>query len=110
MFGSSAGAGTFASGAEHGVAAAGGAKPIGTTSPIVVADTTDIEKIRRSADMSHLSRGEPSSLTSAIGLCDDSCQCGCCDSCVANGNATVTVSQPTEGCAAEVIAWLVPDQ
>src|ERR1700744_2905005 len=56
MFGNSAGAGTFASGAVHGVANAGGAKPIGTTSPITVADATDMERIRRIADMSHLSR------------------------------------------------------
>ncbi len=60
MLGSAAGAGTLASGAEHGVATAGGAKPTGTMSPIAVADATDIETIRRIADISHLSRGEPS--------------------------------------------------
>jgi hypothetical protein len=42
------------------VAIAGGARPIGTTSPTAVADATDIETIRRIADMSHLSKGEPS--------------------------------------------------
>src|SRR5580692_6703335 len=60
MFGSAAGGGTFASGAVHGVAIAGGAKPTGTISPMTVADATDIETIRRMADISHLSRGEPS--------------------------------------------------
>jgi hypothetical protein len=60
MSGSAAGAGTLASGAEHGVAIAGGAKPIGTMTPTAVADATDIATIRRIADMSHLSRGEPS--------------------------------------------------
>jgi hypothetical protein len=45
----------------HGVAIAGGAKPIGTISPMTVADATDIETIPRMADISHLfSRGEPS--------------------------------------------------
>ncbi|MFZ0905971.1 MAG: hypothetical protein WAN71_19295 [Mycobacterium sp.] len=42
------------------MAIAGGAKPTGTTRPITVADATDIETIRRIADMSHLSKGEPS--------------------------------------------------
>src|SRR6202012_4296798 len=56
MFGSSAGAGTFASGAVHGVAIACGVTPIGTMIPMAVADATDRETIRRIADMSHLSR------------------------------------------------------
>src|SRR5246127_192825 len=60
MSGIAAGAGTLASGAVHGVAIAGGANPTGTTRPIAVADATDIETIRRIADMSHLSKGEPS--------------------------------------------------
>jgi hypothetical protein len=60
MSGIAAGARTLASGAVHGVANAGGAKPTGTTRPIAVADATDIETIRRIADMSHLSKGEPS--------------------------------------------------
>jgi hypothetical protein len=59
MSGSAAGAGTFASGAVQGVANAGGARPIGTTSPTTAADATDIETIRRIADIS-LPRGEPS--------------------------------------------------
>jgi hypothetical protein len=60
MSGSAAGGGAFASGALQGVALTGGATAIGKTSPRAVADATDIETIRRIADMSHLSKGEPS--------------------------------------------------
>jgi hypothetical protein len=42
------------------VALTGGAMPIGRTSPRAVADATDIETIRRIADISHLSKGDPS--------------------------------------------------
>jgi hypothetical protein len=40
----------------HGAAAAGGATPIGTISPMAAADAADTDAIRRSADMSHLSK------------------------------------------------------
>jgi hypothetical protein len=60
MSGSAAGGGAFASGALQGVALTGGATAIGNTSPRAVVDATDIKTIRRIADMSHLSKGEPS--------------------------------------------------
>jgi hypothetical protein len=60
MSGIVAGGGTFASGALHGVAFAVGAKPVGKTRPIAVADATDKETIRRVAAISHLPKGEPS--------------------------------------------------
>ncbi len=40
----------FASGAEQGVAVAGGARPTATMSPIAVADAIDTDTIRGSAD------------------------------------------------------------
>jgi hypothetical protein len=44
----------------QGSAIAGGATPIAAHSPIVAADATDIEAIRRRGDMTHLSRGATS--------------------------------------------------
>ena len=40
----------FASGAEQGVAVAGGARPTATMSPKAVADAIDTDTIRRDAD------------------------------------------------------------
>jgi hypothetical protein len=59
IFGIPAGGGTFASGALHAAAIAGGASPTGTMSPITVAEATETEMIRRIADMSHLSNARP---------------------------------------------------
>ena len=60
IFGIPAGGGTFASGALHAAAIAGGASPTGMMSPITVAEATDTETIRRIAAISHLSKDEPS--------------------------------------------------
>jgi hypothetical protein len=50
----------------QGSAAAGGATPVATQSPIAAADATDIEAIRRRGGMSHLSEGHDVALTSAV--------------------------------------------
>ena len=69
----------FASGAEQGVAAAGGARPTATMSPKAVADAIDTDTIRRNADNVTPFQGADVVLTSAVGSCDDSYPRGSCD-------------------------------
>jgi hypothetical protein len=69
----------FASGAEQGVAVAGGARPTATMSPIAVADAIDTDTIRRNADNVTPFQGQDVALTSAVGPCDDSDLRGSCD-------------------------------
>lgn len=48
------GGGAFAASPLHGAAIAGGARPIGTMSPIAAAHASDTDTIRGIGDMSHL--------------------------------------------------------
>jgi hypothetical protein len=73
------GGGMFASGALHGMALAGGARPIVAISPVAAADATNSETVRVIGDMSHLSAWQDAALTSSLDLCDDSDQRGSCD-------------------------------
>jgi hypothetical protein len=64
---SAAGGWTAAAAPVQGSAVAGGATPIATQSPTAAADATDIDAIRGRGDMSHLSGGTTSHLTSVVG-------------------------------------------
>jgi hypothetical protein len=55
--GDDAGGSMLASGAAHGNALAGGARPIATMKPRAVADAIDIDAARRNNGMAHLSPG-----------------------------------------------------
>jgi hypothetical protein len=74
-----AGGSIFASGAEQGVALAGGARPIVTVSPTAAVDATNTDMIRGIADNVTPFPSQDVTLTYVVGSCDDSDLRGSCD-------------------------------
>ena len=71
--GGAAGGSMLASGAVQGVAFADGMGPITTKKPMAVIDAIDSDTIRGIADKVTPFQEQAVALTSAVGLCDDSC-------------------------------------